>query len=190
MKFQSLSVAALLFSFAVTANDPTGEPKFAHPVIKDHGGIVELPDAAHQPKKNSKVLIDITSDEKSGRVIKGLDRAALILNQYTHTDAGTDRGFKMAIILHGPATVAALSQDGYAKHAKPYMKDKGQTENPNLELIAELRDAGVEILVCGQALAHHKFATTEVAPEVTIAVSAATVNIGLQMENYAYIPFH
>lgn len=183
-------MTALLISFAVTTADPTGEPKFTHPVIKDHGGIVELPDAAHQPKKNSRVLIDITSDEKSGPVIKGLDRAALILNQYAQADAGENQGFKMAIILHGPATVAALSQDGYARHAKPYMKDKRQTENPNLELIAELKDAGVEIFVCGQALAHHKFATTEVAPEVTIAVSAATVNIGLQMENYASIGFH
>lgn len=136
------------------------------------------------------MLIDITSDEKSGRVIKGLDRAALILNEYTQADAGKAQGFEMAIILHGPATVAALSQDAYARHAKPYLKDKGQTENPNLQLLAELKEAGVEIFVCGQALAHHKFATKDVAPEVTIAVSAATVNIGLQMENYASIPFH
>lgn len=46
MKFQFLSVTALLISFAVTAADPTGEPNFLHPVIKDHGGIIELPDAA------------------------------------------------------------------------------------------------------------------------------------------------
>ena len=34
------------------------------------------------------------------------------------------------------------------------------------------------------------FATSEVAPEVTVAVSAATVNINLQMDGYAQILFN
>ena len=108
------------------AADPTGEPKFEYPLIKNHGGIVVLPDAAHQPKKNSKVLLDIISDKKSGKVITGFDRAALILNQYTQAKAGTDNGFKMAIILHGPATMAALGDEGYAKHTQPYAKAQGR----------------------------------------------------------------
>ena len=174
---------------AAVAADPTSDPKFQHPLIKDHGGIVVLPDAAQQPKKNSKVLLDIISDEKTGKVIKGFDRAALILNQYTQAGAGTDNGFQMAIILHGPATKAALTDDAYEKHSKPYAKAQGATKNPNLELMRQLKKAGVEIYVCGQALAHHGYGMEEVAPEVTVAVSAATVNINLQMDGYAYIPF-
>ena len=95
----------------------------------------------------------------------------------------------MAIILHGPATKAALSHEGFAKHTKSYETDLGKTKNPNLDLIRRLKEAGVNVYVCGQALAHHGFATTEVAPEVQVAVSAATVNINLQMDGYAYIPF-
>jgi len=185
----SSAVIALLFASLANAADPTGEPNYEHPVIKDHGGIVVLPDAAHQPKKNSKVLLDITADDKSGSVIKGFDRAALILNQYTEANAGTENGFKMAIILHGPATKAALSHEAFAKHTNSYLQDKGKSQNPNLELMAKLKKAGVEIFVCGQALAHHGYATDEVAPEVKVAVSAATVNINLQMEGCAYIPF-
>ncbi|QEG38804.1 DsrE family protein [Roseimaritima ulvae] len=184
------SVLLLTATAAVAQeNDPTGNPKFQHPVIGDHGGIVALPEASHQPKQNSKVLLDITSNSKSGSVIKGFDRAGLILNQYTQAGAGMDNGFKMAIILHGPATKAALSHEAYAEHTNAYLKDKGKTKNPNLELMAKLKEAGVEIFVCGQALAHHGFATTDVADEVKVAVSAATVNINLQMDNYAYIPF-
>ncbi|GAA5510950.1 hypothetical protein Rcae01_06462 [Novipirellula caenicola] len=172
------------------AADPTGEPNFKYPVIKDHGGIVTLSDAAHQPKANSKVLLDITSDAKSGSVIKGFDRAALILNQYSEAGAGMDNGFKMAIILHGPATKAALSDTGYGKHTDPYLNAKGKNKNPNLELIGKLKEAGVKIYVCGQALAHHGFATSDVASDVEVAVSAATVNINSQMDGYAYLPFH
>ena len=122
-------------------------------------------------------------------MLLGFDRAALILNQYTEAGAGTDNGFKMAIILHGPATKAALSHEGYAKHTDSYKTDLGKTKNPHLELIQKLKKAGVDIYVCGRALAHHGYATSEVAPEVKMAVSAATVNINLQMDGYAYIPF-
>ncbi|MFG0262647.1 MAG: DsrE family protein [Novipirellula sp. JB048] len=182
-------IAMVLLGTTAGAADPTGSPEYKHPIIKDHGGIVPLSDAAEQPKKNAKVVLDIASDSESGRVIKGFDRAALILNQYSQADAGTDHGFKMAIILHGPATKAALSNEAYAKHTHSYLRDKGHTKNPNLELLSQLKKAGVKIYVCGQALAHRSYASNDVAPEVTVAVSAATVNINLQMDGYAYIPF-
>lgn len=186
--FIAFTLVTLLTAAAFA--DPTGDPQYKHPVIKKHGGIVVLPEVAHQPKNNSKVILDITSDGKSGSVIKGFDRAALILNQYTEADAGMENGLKMAIILHGPATKAALSHEGFAKHTNSYLTDKGKTKNPNLELMAKLKEAGVEIFVCGQALAHHGYATGDVAADVKVVVSAATVNINLQMEGYAYLPFH
>ncbi|MFH5804711.1 DsrE family protein [Alienimonas sp. DA493] len=183
----TLGVPALATALLVA--DPTGTPEFEYPLIEGHGGVVALPDAAQQPEKNSKVLLDVTSDAKSGDVIKGFDRAALILNQYAQAGAGTDDGLKMALILHGPATKAALRDEAYVKHSKPYAQAQGPSSNPNLDLIKKLKQEGVEIYVCGQALAHHGFATDEVAPEVTVAVSAATVNINLQTDGYAYIPF-
>ncbi|TWT90350.1 DsrE/DsrF-like family protein [Pseudobythopirellula maris] len=189
MKFHAILTVAMLAVTTAFA-DPTGDPQYKHPVIENHGGIVVLPEAAHQPKRKSKVILDITSDGKSGSVVKGFDRAALILNQYTQAKAGWENGFKMAIILHGSATKAALSHEGFAKHTNSYLTDKGKTKNPNLELMAGLKKAGVEIFVCGQALAHHGYATNEVASEAKVAVSAATLNISLQMEGYAYLPFH
>lgn len=168
MKITAYSTFMLLLATAIFA-DTTEKPKFQHRLIKNHGGIVVLPKAAHQPKKDSTVLIDITKDDKAG--------------------AGFDNGFKMAIILHGSATKAALSHEAYAKHANPYSKDLGKTKNPNAELINKLKQAGVQIFVCGQAMAHHGYASSEVSSDVTVAVSAATVNINLQTEGYAYIPF-
>ena len=164
MKTSLLIGLSAMFWRSPSPPTSTGEPKFQYPLIKDHGGIVVLPDAAHQPKQNSKVLLDIISDKKSGKVITGFDRAALILNQYTQANAGIDNGLKMAIILHGPATIAALGDEGYAKHTQPYAKAQGASKNPNLELIRQLKKAGVEVYVCGQALAHHGYGTEEVAP--------------------------
>lgn len=45
MKMILLSMLALVVATPVFA-DPIGNPEYKHPVIKDHGGIVALPDAA------------------------------------------------------------------------------------------------------------------------------------------------
>ncbi|NNJ25342.1 DsrE family protein [Alienimonas chondri] len=186
----TVALAAAPAAGPAPTDDPTANPTYLHPVIEGHGGIVPLPDAALQPRRNAKALIDITSDQTSGSVLKGLDRAALILNQYAHAGVGPEQGMKMAIVLHGPAVTAALSDEATAARAKPYMRDKGVVENPHLDLLRQLKKAGVEIYVCGQNLSHLGIATTEVADVVTVAVSAATVNIGLQADGYAVIGFH
>ena len=135
----------ILLATSANAADPTREPEYQHPVVKDHGGIVVLPEAAHQPKKDPKVILDITSDKMEGSVLLGCDRGALILNQYTEAEAEADHGLKMAVILHGPATKTALSHAGYAKHADSYKTDLGKTKNPNLDLIKQLKKAGVDL---------------------------------------------
>lgn len=184
----TLSVAVLVCS--AVGSVQTADPEYVYPLFKDHGGILPLPEAAEQPRENSKVVIDITSDETANGVIKGLDRAALISNQYAHAGVGPRESMKMVIILHGKATKAALSDDAYVQESSSYLRQAGLKGNPNLKLMKKLAEAGVEIFVCGQALAHHGFAASEVASPARVAVSAATVNINHQMNGYAYLPFH
>lgn len=173
-----LSATVLL----ATASDPTGAPRFEHPLIEGHGGIVVLPDAAEPPRKDSKVLLDITSEEMRGGVLKGLDRAAVFVNLYEQAGVGPKNGMKLSVVIHGPATKAVLNDAAYARH------DASQTTNPNRELIRRLKQAGVDIYVCGQALARQKFHTDTVLPDVTVAVSAATVHINKQADGYVLVP--
>lgn len=185
----------ILVLIAVTAivrgqTETIGSVDFIYPVIKKYGAIVPATDAAQQPKENSKVILDITSDEKSGKIIKGFNRAALILNQYAHAGAGMENGFEMAIILHGNATKAALNDGAYVKHSDPYARFNWISANPNAEIIQQLAKEGVEIFVCNQAMAHRGYSTDEVFQEIKVAVSAATVLINKQTEGYAYLPFH
>ena len=53
-----------------THKGPTANPRYVHPLIKDHGRVVVLPDVAEQPQPGSKVLLDITSDATEGEVAK------------------------------------------------------------------------------------------------------------------------
>ena len=147
--------------------------------MKGYGGIVVLPDAAEPPREGAKVLLDLTSDEKKGEVLKGLDRAATIANLYEQAGVGPSKG--MRLVAHGPATKAVLTDEAYARHGDGI-------GNPNRELIRHLRKAGVEVYVCGQALARQRFRTDEVSPDVTVAVSAATVHFNKQADGYVLVP--
>lgn len=154
--------------------------ELAFPIIADYGGVVPLEAAAEQPRAGAKVVFDATSDAKPGEVNKGLERVARMLNLYGV--AGLKAAdVKLAIVLHGEATKSVLTDAAY--------KSRFEIErNPNLPLVRELRKAGVELLVCGQALNYKGFAESEVADEIPVAAAALTVIVNKQADGYAYVP--
>lgn len=152
------------------------------PQVARYGGIVRTPDSAEPPRAGSKIVFDITADSKPEELNKGLESVARYLN--LNADVGlkaTD--VKLALVLHGPATRAALNDSAYARHTTA-------KSNPNLDLIRELKACGVEVFVCGQSLARNQFAREEVAGDVAVAVSAMTVNVNKQQEGYSYLSIH
>lgn len=164
------------------AGADTDAPEFHHPRVPRYGGIVRLPDAAEPPRSGSKIVFDITADSQPGELNKGLEAVARYLN------LNAESGFKstdvrLALVLHGPATRTSLHDSAYARHS-------AATNNPNLDLIRELKAAGVEVFVCGQSLARNRYQRDEVAGEVTVAVSAMTVNVNKQQDGYAYLSIH
>jgi len=152
------------------------------PQIVGYGTVVPMPNAAEPPRRGIKIVFDITSDGKPEEVNKGLESVARYLN--LNAQAGNKASdVQLALVLHGPATKAALNDAAYASRT-------AAAKNPNLELVRELKKHGVEVFVCGQALARHKYAASEVAAEFTTAVSAMTVNANKQQDGYAYISLH
>jgi intracellular sulfur oxidation DsrE/DsrF family protein len=164
---------------AVASGDVAEGPIFRFPQVARYGGIVRTPDAAEPPRRGAKIVFDITSDGKPEEVNKGLESVARYLN--LNAEAGLKPAdVKLALVLHGSATKAALGDVAYAKHTTGM-------KNPSLELIRELKACGVEVLVCGQSLARNKFAPEDVDSAVSVAVSAMTVNVNKQLDGYAYL---
>jgi intracellular sulfur oxidation DsrE/DsrF family protein len=83
-------------------------------------------------------------------------------------------------IASGGATPIVLND---AQYKKAY-----GVANPNLPLIEQLRKAGVDIAVCGQAVAEHKFQYDWVDSHVTLALSALTTITVLEQQGYALMP--
>ena len=158
------------------------DSRLVFPVIAGHGGVVHRPAAVDQPRAGAKVIFDVTADAKPNAVNKGLDRVARLVNLYGASGL-SPKDVTITVVLHGEATKAALSDAAY--------KTRFDAEqNPNLALVRELQMAGVEVLVCGQALSYQNFADNEVAPEIHIAAAAITVIINRQLDGFAYIPVH
>ncbi len=172
-----LALLVLTLTLTPLAFGADDSPTLEYPNIKGHGGVFNVPGEPSLPQKGSKVVVDVTTGAQEGGVNKGLARAARFVNLFT---LGGASDFQMAVVLHGGATKEALSNEAYMElFSKP---------NPNAGLLQQLRQAGVEVLVCGQALTHAGYRPTQTSSHVDVALSAATAIINRQLQGFAYLP--
>ena len=154
--------------------------QLAYPAIANHGGVVQLPTAAQQPRTGTKLLVDLTSGSDADKLNAGLEKVAKFVNLYAGGGA-EPADAQIAVVFHGDATLAVLNPEAYAA--------KFHTDgNPNLKLLQQLSDSGVDLYVCGQSLISEGSAPGDVAMFVKTAVSALTTVVNLQADGYAYLP--
>ena len=154
----------------------------ANPIIKNYGTIYAIDKVApHDTELDYKIVIDLkSSNDNYDKVNSGLNNVARMLN--LHGVAGVP-GYKLkvAVAVHYTATPIVLNNTGYRK--------KYGVDNPNLELINELKEAGVELFVCGQSLVARKYAFEDVNPQVETALSMLTVVTEKTMNGYQLLVF-
>ena len=157
------------------------DAKLLFPIIEGYGGIFAVANAVEPPRAGMKVVLDVTSEaKKPEEVNKGLDRAARLLNLYG-TAGLKASDIKLTVVLHGEATKSVLSDEAW--------ESRLQTKhNPNLPLIRLLQKAGVEVIVCGQALSYKNIERSEVASDIPVAAAALTVLLNRQADGFAYVP--
>ena len=147
-----------------------------------YGKIANLPDAAVplNPEHSYKLLFNISQGGQTpADLIPGAVRAARFLN--LARAAGVPReNVQLAIVIYGPPSQSVLKQEVF--------RERFQADNQNLALFAELREAGVEIFVCGQALAQLKLQQDWVTDDVDVAVAAMTVVAEYQLRGYHVMP--
>jgi intracellular sulfur oxidation DsrE/DsrF family protein len=86
----------------------------------------------------------------------------------------------IAAVFHQGGGDAVLANDVYkARH--------DGTTNPNIALLHELKQAGVELRVCGQGLLGKKLEAKDVLPDVQVDLWAMTTMVNLQLRGYVRI---
>ncbi|WP_242496029.1 DsrE family protein [Sphingobium cupriresistens] len=175
-------VAAALATASTTSASAQSAPDPRHPVVARFGTITPMAGAGGQPDPalTYRVVFDVTEGaEKPDQPNPGLDKVARFVNLLGSAGIRTKRGDVVAVV-HGPPTVSVLGDAAYGV--------RFGHDNPNTPLIAALTEAGVDIRVCGQALARQGIERQSVSANVTIDLSAMTTLATLQLKGWALIP--
>lgn len=178
---KTLAVATLaLACSSAFAQQNYSDPGFwTTPTVAGYGKIHYLPKAAYQPQKNMtyKIVFALThAGAKPEDVSPSLDHVARTVNLYVAAGVPVSH-LKFVGITYGAATPLVLDNAHY--------RAKFGVDNPNLKLIRILRKDGVDIAVCGQAVAEHQFDYSWVSPDVTLALSGLTTVTTLEQRGYA-----
>ena len=164
----------------VPSDKPVASREASQPVIAGYGAVVQLADAAMQPRSGSKLLVDVTRGGDPVELNSALEKVAKYLNIYAGGGA-EPADAQIAVVFHGDATLAVLNPDAYAKVF-------GTKGNPNINLLRQLHESDVEMYVCGQSLISKGSSPEDVAVFVETTVSALTAVVNLQADGYAYLP--
>jgi intracellular sulfur oxidation DsrE/DsrF family protein len=134
----------------------------------------EIPD----PSITYKLLFELT-DNNADSVISeanyGLVEVARIINLHVASGIPLNKILPV-IVVHAGALNAFCTSTRY--------KEKFKADNPNLKLIADLKNIGAHFIACGHAMAFKKFTKEEMLPDVKISLTAQTVLSGYQLKGY------
>lgn len=86
------------------------------------------------------------------------------------------RNIKLAVIVHGTATPSLLNNAAY--------KARTGADNGSLALLTALHEAGVQIIVCGQALINRNVPRDQLLPFVQVATTATSAHAILAAQGY------
>ena len=169
--------AGVMFGYSGRAWTQTDQklPMAGYAAAKDFPGARELPN----PDVDYKVVFSVAAVAKPEEIHPMLKTIALYLNTLAHN--GVPAGHRhIAAVFHQGGGDAVLANDVYkARH--------NGTINPNIALLHELKQAGVELRVCGQGLLGKKFEPKDVLFDVQVDLWAMTTMVNLQLRGYVRI---
>lgn len=177
-----MRISFLLVSLLGSLNIMTAQQKFQNPVITNYGGIYNIGEATVLPDAslNYKIVIDLLSGNDPAKLNTALNNVARMINLHAIGGVRPD-SIRVVLAIHGSATKTILTNDAY--------RERYRVNNPNLELINELSDAGVKLTVCGQSLIGSKIDPSEVNNKVEIATSMLTTVTTYQCYGYTLLKF-
>jgi len=150
------------------------------PIIEDYGDsfFVEDRDVPLLEDHQYQVVFELTNYSTDMTAInRDLDRVARFLN--AHAGQGVPReNMDVVVVVHGRTLMSLLNDKAY--------EEKFGHKNPNLDLVNQLAEAGVDIFACGQSLGFRGWNKSELASPVRVGLSAMTLVNAYQAKGYTY----
>ena len=182
MRVAAIAAASIL----VFASQPCGSARAdssspllvpGYDAARDLSGARELPN----PKTDYKVVFANGQDAKNpGDVNPMLPTIATYVN--TLGKYGVPAEHRHIVIMFHQRTAdldIVMSNDAY--------RERYNRDNPNIALIHALKQAGVDIRVCGQGLLARKIDVKQVNPDIQIDLWAMTTLVNLQLKGFVRV---
>ncbi|MEO7363460.1 MAG: DsrE family protein [Gemmatimonadaceae bacterium] len=175
------SIVALAFATLLTvpgfATAQTGEA-----LIQKLGASSPIPNPGFPADKKAvyKIAWDVTKGpEKPEDIAPGFSRPANFLFM-ADAEGLSRKKVHLAIIVRGAAAKSLRTNAAY--------KTAAGVDNASIPLLEALNAAGVQIIVCGQALIGLKVPREELLPFVKVATSATMARATLHAQGYVAFP--
>ncbi|AEM72252.1 hypothetical protein Murru_3233 [Allomuricauda ruestringensis DSM 13258] len=167
-----------LFLLIIVAFSGISQETKSGPIVENYGAVweIENPDFKTETTQEFKVVFDVKDGPESDTEInRNLNTVARFLNMHAQSGVPTSQ-LKAALIVHGTAARNLLTDEAF--------RDRYKVDNPNRELVADLLEAGVEVIICGQSSKTRNLPKEDLIPGIKVALSAMTANIQLQNQGY------
>jgi intracellular sulfur oxidation DsrE/DsrF family protein len=182
MKSTVIGLSTILFlasgSFG-PAGAESAEPLLVpgYEAAQDLPGARELPD----PKTDYKVVFGDAQDARNPDDVNPmLPTIAMYVNTLgKHRVPAQHRHIVIMFHQRTADIDIVMSRDAY--------RERYNRDNPNIALIRALKEAGVDIRVCGQGLLARKIDPKQVNPDVQIDLWALTTLVNLQLKGYVRV---
>ncbi|MBN3583320.1 DsrE family protein [Algoriphagus aestuarii] len=174
---------AALFSATILLTHLTFAQSPQFPLVKDFGGIYEVPDATElpDPSLDYKIIVDMsTGADDPKQISRWVDNIARLMNLHGLAGVPQER-MHVKVVIHGGAIFTILNNEEYQK--------RYEVDNPNLPVFQALKDAGVDIYVCGQSMRARSLQKGDISPLVEIAHSALTTITTYVPQGYTLLKF-
>ena len=151
------------------------KPVASASVAKDFPGATERPNAS----TDYKVVFSVSAKVKDDEVHPTLKMIGMYLNTLAQSGVPA-KNRHIAAMFHQGGGDAVFSNEVYkARH--------NGIDNPNIAMLKELHEAGVELRVCGQGLIGKKVEPSQLLPGVQADLWALVTMISLQARGYARV---
>ena len=175
-----IRISKIFISIIIISNY-TNAQEWETPIIKGYGEVKYFDQAASQLNKQLeyKLIFDIKGNQVKNGVNKGLWTIARTLNLFELSGIPSEK-IELVASIHGEATFITLNNNAY--------RNKFGRDNPNLNLIKQLKENGVELYVCSQATASRKINNKDLNINVISALSGIAVLSNHLIKGFTLMP--
>ncbi|MDW3195521.1 MAG: DsrE family protein [Cytophagales bacterium] len=151
---------------------------YQYPSVQGYGAVVNY-EGVSLPSNGAKIVIDMTTANPTEQGhSQSMDRVARLINLYG-LGGVTPEQLEIVVVVHSAAYKTILSNEAYRKRFR--------ADNPDLDALNTLTEAGVQFMVCGQSINARQVALDEINPNVKLAISAITTLVEHQQKGFALL---